>query len=748
MTARAPRAFTWAAAAVLSSCSGAREAERLAEARVLLEVERLEHRDLPEEAPLLQAAFLSESPRVRRRAALAFGRRSLTAPPPELASLARSDPDPMVRAECVLALGALGFESAIPLLGEVAAAEAAVEARAACARALGSFSFRGRGAGGAVGLLALARDPEPEVRAEALTALGRTLDLHPAAQDGAPGEGDLSSLRASAERGESEGVRWRFSWLMAAQPAAAAAFEMPLERGVPGSGFLVEAVGDPNYLVSTFALEALREGEETAGVEEILVLLRRPGRFWVEREAAWHTVGALLGRPLEAARREAIERLVLETVAAPEFERTEPIVRQRILSALVRLGGEEARERLARELRRGSAGDEAAALESLAALADEGRAAAGLEWFRAHAPSGSQSWRARAARARAEMRAGPAALQRALVSPEAGIRALALLTALDSRGPRGHDHAGRLRAALEDPVPGVRRAALWGLIEEGHPPDQATLARLLGDRGREDDWPLRVLAVVWARAGAAAEALPALGLARDDPVAPVARLAVKAAVELGAGAASEPSLFRAPEPPRYPLLSPSASGRQRDPRVEVRLRGRGSFRLELRAGVAPHHVASFMALVRSGYYRGRHLDEMPAALGARASAGPSPEHPVAGAALSRETSGDPLLRGTVFSLPAHWPEERLFALSTAHRLALARIGRWGPSAAGSFVVAKRPLPELEGLATPWGRVTDGMDRVDRLEPGDEIEEVTVLSPLGPGTAPSHKVGPVDRESRE
>ena len=50
----------------------------------------------------------------------------------------------------------------------------------------------------------------------------------------------------------------------------------------------------------------------------------------------------------------------------------------------------------------------------------------------------------------------------------------------------------------------------------------------------------------------------------------------------------------------------------------------------------------------------------------------------------------------------------------------------GKDTAGSqFLITHLPRPDWDGRYTVFGQVTSGMDTVDRLEPGDTIENVTI-----------------------
>jgi hypothetical protein len=443
----------------------------------------------------------------------------------------------------------------------------------------------------------------------------------------------------------------------------------------------------------------LRQADGGRGLAAAVAALRRPGAHWIAEEAAWHALEAGLARaeaqppvPEDALRRDAAyaeaARLTAEKIAAPGFPERHALVRRRALSALAHLPVPEARALLIETLRREGPGTLVAVAGRLPAEPDAELGAA----------LGS-SPEALAARTRARVRReGAGSLAGAIASPLAAERAAAVEAA-----PAGSLETFAL--ALADPAAIVRRAALWRLLE-GVPrpeaaaaagaPDSGSAARLaaLGRvlaLGGPEDWPDRRLAAVCLRGAGAPIASPGEAAAPPSPC------------------------------PYLPELEEVLS-LPRDPRAEVRVRGRGVFLVELFAGDAPHHVASLLHLSRAGALAGLRVEALEASLGATIASGVSAAGALAATPIPPEPRAGVIPAGALISLPGHWPRAGTLA---ERRLLVERAGG-GPSRAGAFAIAYIPLPELQGIASPWGRVVQGMEVAEGLLEGDEVESVSFL----------------------
>jgi peptidylprolyl isomerase len=125
----------------------------------------------------------------------------------------------------------------------------------------------------------------------------------------------------------------------------------------------------------------------------------------------------------------------------------------------------------------------------------------------------------------------------------------------------------------------------------------------------------------------------------------------------------------------------------------------GQVVIQLLPDLAPRHVERIKVLARRGFYDG------------------TPFHRVIPGFMAQ--GGDPTGRGTGGSdlpnLPAEFspPSRARFLRGTC---GMARTSE--PNTANSqFFIMFAPTPSLDGQYTIWGRVTSGMEFVDRIKPG-------------------------------
>jgi cyclophilin family peptidyl-prolyl cis-trans isomerase len=129
---------------------------------------------------------------------------------------------------------------------------------------------------------------------------------------------------------------------------------------------------------------------------------------------------------------------------------------------------------------------------------------------------------------------------------------------------------------------------------------------------------------------------------------------------------------------------------------------RGTVAVELFIADAPGTVANFIRLARDGFFEGVPFYEV-LPNGHVASGDPRGDgRGGPGYVIRSEINERPVVRGT-----------------------LAMVEEERDSAGSRFLITHLPAPGLEGRATVFGLVTAGMEVVDRLEPTDRIEEVTI-----------------------
>ncbi|MDB5099294.1 MAG: peptidylprolyl isomerase [Cyanobacteria bacterium RYN_339] len=141
--------------------------------------------------------------------------------------------------------------------------------------------------------------------------------------------------------------------------------------------------------------------------------------------------------------------------------------------------------------------------------------------------------------------------------------------------------------------------------------------------------------------------------------------------------------------------------------------GKGPIEVELFEKDAPATVANFTKLIGEGFYDGttfhRVIPDFVIQGGDPLSKELPHGHPQIGSGgpgykIKCETEGNPHRHGTGY-------------LSMAHA---------GKDTGGSqFFITHSPQPHLDNRHTVFGRVIAGQDVVDKIEPGDKMESVTV-----------------------
>ncbi len=679
------RAGSLALLAVLAGCASAPPpagAQRLETLALLLRAEdaRLFNQ------PLFARAAVSGDPGVREKAALAAGRLRDPRATPLLESLLR-DAVPAVRRAAAFASGVSGDRRLVKALDPVLEDSDAVTA-ANAADALGKLG----GADATSALLAALDRPAPVVAAAAL-ALWRVEDPSVVRR--------LSAFTLGAEAPAD-----------ARRAAVYALARRPKKEGLP-------------------ALRAVLRKDEREEDPDALAWAARAAGLLGDRDAvpdlARHAASPKLSVAVQSL--QALERILS---ASPAGEAGAPVrdaalkrandplpgVAVAALRLLGRLSGEGgARETLEENLRRkGWRGQ--TALVSLTRLDLPGSPERAAERLAKAIASDSLELKLGACEA-IELVSDDAAEEiggRLLSDASARVRATALSVLSKRKGPPSE---ARLLAALRDPSPSVRAAAL----EAGAPlvdgPAGALLPAWLEAFGRSfaAAEPDDVVTALEAAASRGEKGRPLVEARVGDPDAVVRETARR--VMVGRYGASPGGFARIPvESGRtmddYRALARKADGFAAEVEFET---ARGSFVVDLDFGEAPVTASNFHALASRGFFDGLPIHRV------------VPDFVV--------QTGDP--RGDGTGGPGWALRDELNPL----RYVRGAVGMAlsGPDTGGSqWFVALSPQPHLDGGYTVFGRVSSGMEVLDRIEQDDRLLAVRVRKPEG-RRAPSAGDGP-------
>ena len=127
---------------------------------------------------------------------------------------------------------------------------------------------------------------------------------------------------------------------------------------------------------------------------------------------------------------------------------------------------------------------------------------------------------------------------------------------------------------------------------------------------------------------------------------------------------------------------------------------KGTVSIAMRPDLAPGHVARIKELVRAGFYDGltfhRVIDGFMAQTGCPHGTGTGGS----GQKLKAEFSKEKHVRGTVSMARAQNPD----------------------SGDSQFFICFADAPHLNGQYTVWGKVTAGMDNVDKIKRGEQVRD--------------------------
>ena len=172
-------------------------------------------------------------------------------------------------------------------------------------------------------------------------------------------------------------------------------------------------------------------------------------------------------------------------------------------------------------------------------------------------------------------------------------------------------------------------------------------------------------------------------------------------------------------PPLPSIAAPAEVAANPANTLTLELSNGGKVVIQMRPDLAPHHVERIQALVRQGFYNGLAFHRVIPGFMAQ---GGDPKGDGSGGSslpdLKAEFTNIPYFRGTVAAARADSPD----------------------SANSQFFIMFDPNIGLEKKYTVWGRVTSGMDAVDKIAPGEPPAAPTkiVRAYLGDVAAPPAK----------
>lgn len=619
--------------------------------------------------------LLSDSEaRIRRRAALAIGRVGLADGIPPLVSLL-TDMDPEVRQMAAFALGLIADARARdPLTGVLADPSPLVQGSAAEALGLIGDAAAAEPIGQMVARIlqsgALANPPgEAEESQRDTPAAALRLGLVALARLKAYDQLAASILDGSGQ----PRLRW---W-----PVAFALQRVGDKRALPA---LVTLAADSNANTRAFAAKGLGELKDRSATRALLPLVAdRAHGVAIEAVRA-------LGRIGDPAAADAILKVAQTPDADPPLR----------LEAIQALGGMRAPgvvDALLDFLPDKDAAVRAAALQSTASLDPEGFVAvlSGLD--------ADPNWR---------VRAMLASVLATLASDVGLPRLKAMLTDSDQRVVAPVLAAiAKLSPAEAVPVllerlkaddPAVRAAAAKG-IGDLKPPMAVQALTAAYELGQRDATFIARAAVLDALTNyGAAGATPALtsALADKDWAVRVRAAALLKRLDAATDAAvrirpaptqGTPDVYRAPR-----LISPAVSSHAF---IDT---DRGTIEIELAMLDAPLTVDNFVSLARKGFFNGLTFHRV------------VPDFVIQG--------GDP--RGDGEGGPGYTIRDELNELPYL-RGTVGMALDWADTGGSQFFITLSPQPHLDAKYTAFGRVTAGMEIVDRIQPGDVIRQVRI-----------------------
>jgi peptidyl-prolyl cis-trans isomerase B (cyclophilin B) len=136
----------------------------------------------------------------------------------------------------------------------------------------------------------------------------------------------------------------------------------------------------------------------------------------------------------------------------------------------------------------------------------------------------------------------------------------------------------------------------------------------------------------------------------------------------------------------------------------ITLENGNEIRLEFYPADAPKTVENFLALAKKGFYNNLTFHRV------------VPDFVVQGGCPKGDGTGGP-----GHTVPAEFNKQKHL------RGTVAMARSQDPNSAGSqFYICYGPTPHLDGSYTVFGKVTSGMEHVDRIKQGDRMKSVAIV----------------------
>ena len=641
----------------------------------------------PPQPPDLVRLLTDSEARVRRRAALAVGRVGLAEAAPNLVTVLRTDADPEVRQMAAFALGLLGDKTqpamtdalrqaltdASPLVGGRAAEALGLIGDAAAAPDIGRMVAANIGAVVAVAVdeSRPALDPAADAFRLGVFALARLKAYEPLAAAVLSPDGQPR-------------VRW---W-----PVAYALQRTEDKRALPALLTLAQSDG---AFARAFAARGLGALKDPSAVPVLLPLVTGPRAI---AEASGATIEAI--RALGQIGDSRAAQPLLAIVRAPAAS---PMVRAEAILAAAGAGVDTTQDAFVDLLADSSPIIRSAALQAFARSDDDTfmTILSGLD------PDPQWSVRAQLATSLATKDRERALPRLTQMLKDSDMRVVpAVLTGLTKL--KAPDITTILIQALASEDFVIRTYAANNLGDVKPPEAIEPLVNAFKRGERDGPYTARAAALAALAKYGAAAAVPTLRSALVDKDWAVRVRAAELLKALDPASDTDHAIRPAPSGRSVRYDTPSLVNPTVSPHIYFET-DKGTVEIELDVLDAPLTCDSFVALVGAGFFEGLTIHRLVPDFVAQGGDPRGDSEGGAGYTIRDELNEQPFLRGTV-------------------GMALD----WRDTGGSQFFIAFGPQPQLDARYTVFGRVTSGMDVVDKLTQGDVMRHVRVWD----GTEPA------------